>query len=450
MLSRGRDTIVALSTPPGRGGIAVLRLSGPRAHALAEARFEPVNGRTPPRLPQARARFGRICTAAGAPLDEGLLLAFHAPRSASGEDLAEFHLHGSPLVVERLLADLLEEAVPALPGEFTRRAVENGRLDLAQAEAIHALIEARSEWAHDLALRALSGETRRRVEEARRQLVGLLAQIEAELDFAAEDIPPSPAATLLAELAVLADRLGSWRRSWQAGRLAAGAQVVLLGVPNAGKSTLMNALLGQDRVLVDERPGTTRDAVSQSLRLGGLELTLWDTAGLRETEDRLERAGIDRSHERAAAADLLLLLLPPEAGEPPPLGEQRAPLILLGSQADRCPERPAAWQRHPGLLPISARTGQGLDELRRRMVAALLSEEDRQRELVLSEWRQVQHLDEARRALERATAGLASGQDRSLVASDLREAAEELGAIHGGYDTEDMLDEVFSRFCIGK
>lgn len=448
MSTRARDTIAALSTPPGRGGLAVVRLSGPRAHALAAARFTSA-GRTPA---PGHARLGRIHEAGGRPLDEGLLLLFRAPRSATGEDVAEFQLHGSPMVVERLLEDLLGEAALAEPGEFTRRAVENGRLDLAQAEAVHALIEARSDWAHSLALRALDGETGRLVERARADLLFAQALIEAELDFSSEDIEPRPAGELLDRLRPVALRLTDWRKGWQAGRLAGGAQVVLLGEPNAGKSTLMNALLGRERVLVDEAPGTTRDTVGQTLRIGALEVTLWDTAGLRRTDDRVERAGIARALEQARGADVLLLLLPPEAtalpemeGEPP-----GAVVIHVGSQSDRLRTPSGLWDGLPDLVRVSGRTGSGLSELVARIEGALLSDEDRQRELVLTEWRQVQHLDTALAALERSIDGLANGLDRSLVAGDLREAAEELGAIHGGYDTDEMLDIVFSKFCIGK
>lgn len=445
-----RDTIAALSTPPGRGGVAIVRLSGPRAHALAAARFAPAAGTAGP-PPHGRARLGRVRTAAGELLDEGLLLAFRAPRSATGEDVAEFHVHGSPWVVERLLEDLLGEAALAEPGEFTRRAVENGRLDLAQAEAVHALIEARSDWAHALALRALDGETGRLVEQARSELLTAQALIEAELDFSSEDIEPRPAAELLGRLRPVAARLAGWRSGWQAGRLASGAQVVLLGEPNAGKSTLMNALLGRQRVLVDDRPGTTRDAVSQTARVGSLEVTLWDTAGLRDGAERVERAGIALARERASAADLLLVLLPPEAVTAPiEETDFTAPVLWIGSQADRSPAPSPLWASLPGLRPVSALTGDGVEELRVRIEHALLSDEDRQRELVLGEWRQVQRLDGARAALERAMTGLEGGLERSLVAGDLRDAAEELGAIHGGYDTEEMLDIVFSKFCIGK
>ncbi|MCB1048165.1 MAG: tRNA uridine-5-carboxymethylaminomethyl(34) synthesis GTPase MnmE, partial [Calditrichaeota bacterium] len=371
-----------------------------------------------------------------------LLLPFKGPESYTGEDVAEFHLHGSPWVVEQVLERLGRSCRAAEPGEFTRRALLNGKLDVAQAEGVRALIESRSRLAHRLASRALAGDTTRKVEELRGLLVDLLSRIEAELDFSHEEIDPAPAASLLAWLAPVQARLGRWLASYRIGRLAHGAEVVLAGAPNAGKSTLMNALLEEDRVIVAATPGTTRDAVSQDCHIGSLLVRLWDTAGLRETDDPVERDGIGRSERRMADADLVLYLSAP--GDPPPWRlPADVPLLRVYSKADLS-AAPA------GELAVSATTGQGLAELRAAIEATLLGDPLDPEDLVVSQLRHRQLLERALEALGRAEEGLNTNLDRSLVATDLRDAAEALGAIHGGFDVEQVLDGIFAKFCIGK
>jgi len=443
MLSASRDTIVALSTPPGVGAIAVVRISGARAFSLARQRLG--GDRATSSLPHAKASLRAWHDKQGRLLDHPLVLAFHGPRSYTGEDLLELHLHGSAWLVERVLADLRTDAALAEPGEFTRRAVENGRLDLSQAEGIRALVEARGDLAHQLALRAVSGDQGRRVRDWLGRLLDLLSLVEAELDFSEHDILTASKKELLDRATGLRDELGRWLASWRVGRLASGAHVVLAGPPNAGKSTLLNALAGQERVLVDAEPGTTRDAVGVELELDGLRITLWDTAGLRRADSRVERMGVEKARRLLEDADLIISLRAPG---------QRAAAELAGQPRVLCVHSMADLSPHPGEdtdeLRVSARSGEGLAALRQAIRGFLAGDEWQTMEIVLSEVRQLQLVEWGVECMTRAADALDSGLDRALVAADLREAAESVGGIVGGPDFDDVYAAVFSRFCVGK
>lgn len=436
-----RETLVAVATPPGRGGVSIVRLSGPRAFEIAASRLE--KGALPP---HGSSRLAWLQNAHGRRLDRALVLVFHAPHSYTGEHVVEFHTHGAPFVVEQVLKDLLREAVAAQAGEFTRRAVENGRMRLDQAEGVRALSEASSGLAHQLALRALAGGTGDVVAELRTRLLDLLAELEADLDFSEHEIDSASPLDLLPMLTKMRQRLSDWLASWHTGRLAGGAQVVLVGAPNAGKSTLLNALLGQERALVDDAPGTTRDAIGVELRLDEeLALTLWDTAGLREGARGVEEKGLALTRQRLGQADLVLHLVAPDQSPMPDLIKDPR-CILVHTKVDLVDHQPA----DPHALCVSALHGRGLDALRATLRQRLLDERWQQLELIVSEVRHLDLLGRADAALARAQAELLQGREYCLVAADVRDAAQALGAITGAVDFDEIYPRIFARFCIGK
>ncbi len=436
----GRDTIVAVATPPGRGGLSVLRISGPQAFAVALSRI------TRRSLPaHGCSRLVWLKDHDGQRLDQALLLVFHAPHSYTGEDVVEVHTHGAPFVVESVLKDLLRDCAAADPGEFTRRAVENGRMRLDQAEGVQALAEASSGLGHQLALRALAGGTGSVVEALRLQLLDVLSQLEADLDFSDHDIEAATAEALMPALAAMRERVAAWMASWHTGRLATGAQVVLVGAPNAGKSTLLNALAGQERALVDEGPGTTRDAIGVELRLDeALTITLWDTAGLHEGAHGVEKRGMALTRQRVAQADIILHLVAPEQCPLPEVaGDPRC--LLVFTKADL-----GAHALADQGVQLSAKSGLGLDELRTSLRKRLLDDHWQQLELVVSEARHLDLLRRADTALARAELALTASHDFTLAAADLRDAAQALGAITGAVDFDEIYPRIFARFCIGK
>lgn len=448
LLSRS-DTIVAVASGQGRAGICVLRLSGPAA-AAAVSRCA---GGLPP---ARRASLRRLRDpATGETLDHALVLWFPAPASFTGEDQAELHLHGGLAVRSAVLRVVLD--VPgcraAEPGEFTRRAFANGRLDLTAVEGLADLIAAETEMQRRQAQRQMDGALARQVTAWRDRLIGALALHEAALDFADEgDVPAGVAASALADIAHLTDEVDTALAGAARGeRLRDGFTVVIAGPPNAGKSTLMNAIARRDVAIVSPVPGTTRDAIEVRCDLDGWPVTFVDTAGLRETEDSVERQGIARTRARMDAADLVLALHSLEHGAgASPIDEALggSPLLRVGTKLDLVPayaEAPA-----PGcVLAVSVATGEGLAallaEIRARAEGALASGPD----AALTRARHRQVLGEVQAALRRALAVAPSGATE-LVAEDLRLALRALGRMTGQVDVEEVLDRIFSSFCIGK
>lgn len=428
------DTIVAPATAPGRAGIAVVRLSGPDARGAAEALAGP--------LPPEGRSLRTLRDAAGEPLDQALVLTFAAPRSFTGEDVAELHCHGSPAVVAAVLRSLRDR--PGLrmaeAGEFTRRALGNGRLDLAEVEGLAALIDAETEGQRRQALRVFQGALGRVAEGWRARLLRAAALAEATIDFADEEIPDG----LWDEVRALAAALAAEMRSEAAGarvaeRLREGFEVALVGAPNAGKSTLLNRLAGRDAALTSEVAGTTRDVIEVRMDLAGLPVTLLDTAGLREAGDAVEAMGVERGRARAAAADLRVHLWLP--GEPePPVG---ASDLVRRAKADVMP--PGALDGTPG---ISGLTGAGVDALVEE-VAARLSARTAALGAGLRE-RHARAMLDAAVALEESVAFLDGGAGAELAAEAIRTALRRVDALVGRVGTEDILGEIFASFCIGK
>lgn len=441
------DTIFAPATALGRAGVAVVRVSG---SAAAEA-LRLLTGRGLPRPREATVATIRD-PQGGEVLDRGLVLWFPAPRSATGEDVAEFHVHGGRAVVNGLTAALqrLGGVRFAEPGEFTRRAFENGKLDLTAAEAIADLVEAETEAQRRQALRQLDGELGRLYDGWRSRLSRCLAHLEAYLDFPDEDLPADVLIETVNQLVVLrAEIAGHLADGHRGERLREGIEVAILGPPNAGKSSLLNAIAGADVVIVSERAGTTRDVVEVRMDLGGYPVVLADTAGLREAVDAVESEGVRRALARADRADLKMLVV--DAGVWPVLDDRTRALagpdsLLVVNKADTC--RPALPARMNGAetMLVSARTGEGvsalLEGLAKRVAALLRSGTGP----TLTRARHRGCLEDAVAALERAP----SAALPELMAEDLRFALRAIGRITGRVDVDELLDIVFRDFCIGK
>jgi tRNA modification GTPase len=433
------DTIYALGTAPGRAGIAVVRLSGP----LARGALAAVAGRgTPPR----QAVLARLRDAAGDTIDRGLALFFPGPASVTGEDIAEFHLHGSRAVIAALFETLERLGLRAAePGEFTRRAFLNGKLDLAAAEGLADLVAAETAAQRRQALRQLAGELGRLTEDWRMRLIDAEARLEAAIDFPDEDLPPGLWERARAEAQTLGREIAAHLADDRRGeRLREGVAVAILGPPNAGKSSLLNALARRDVAIISESAGTTRDVIEVALDLEGYPVLLADTAGLRASEDAVEEEGVRRARARAASADLKLVLY--DATRPEELDALGllvdANAILIANKIDLLP----AQATNPQGLPLSVRTGAGMEPLLSRIAAEVASRLTAGAAPLVTRQRH-------RTALADCAAALARFQEArlpELAAEDLRAAAAALGRITGRVGVEDILDRLFSEFCIGK
>jgi tRNA modification GTPase len=432
-----RDTIAALATPAGRGGIGVIRVSGPAAPDIAQRLL----GRVPKPRHATQATFR---DAHGAPIDAGIALYFPAPDSYTGEGVLELQGHGGPVVMQVLLGACLDAGARlAEPGEFTRRAFLEGKVDLAQAEAVADLIDAASREAARSALRSLSGEFSATLAALQSQLVELRALTEAMLDFPEEEVDTlhrdSAASRLQKVRAALDDVL---QKSRQGSLLRSGIHVVLAGRPNVGKSSLLNRLAGEERAIVTPVPGTTRDALREPIQIEGIPLVLVDTAGLRVSNDEVERMGIERTRLELQRADAVLAVFEAARGrdelEDLPAG---VPVIEVYNKIDlvNTYAAPAAG------LAVSAKTGEGLQALRHAILAAAGWTSSAE-PVFLARERHLRALEQARRHLQAA----ASEGRWELFAEELRLAHAALGAITGAFTADDLLGEIFARFCIGK
>jgi tRNA modification GTPase len=441
-------TIAAIATPPGRGGIGVVRVSGADLGSFAAALI----GRMPAPRRAERAVFR---DAAGREIDDGLALYFPAPRSYTGEDVLELHGHGGPVVMQMLLRRCLElGARVADPGEFTRRAFLADKLDLAQAEAVADLIDAATESAARCAVRSLKGEFSAAIHVLEAELVELRMLVEATLDFPEEDVDPIDRANArdrLGRVTGEVDRALSQAR--QGSLLRTGLHVVLAGSPNVGKSSLLNRLAGEERAIVTPVPGTTRDTVRESIQIGGVPLNIVDTAGLRETADEIERLGIERTWREIERADLLLLVVDARVGVAP--GDEavvarlpaRLRRVVVHNKIDLTGRAPGVEHGADGEhVYLSAMTGEGIDRLR-ETVLALAGFESREEDLFMARER---HLDALRRARRHLADAADAFRRPELFAEELRLAHHALQEITGEFTADDLLGEIFSRFCIGK
>ena len=438
------QTIFALASAAGRAGIAVVRVSGPGAGAALTALIG--------RLPEARcASRAEIRDSTGALIDDGLILWFPAPHSFTGEDVAELHVHGGRAVIAHLSEALasLRDVRPAEPGEFTRRAFENGKFDLTQAEALADLIDAETRAQQRQALRQMGGALKELYDDWRYRLVQALAHLEAVIDFPDEDLPTNVAARLWDEVADLRRDIASHLDDRHRGeRTRDGVHVAIVGPPNAGKSSLLNALVRRDAAIVSDVPGTTRDVIEVHLDLGGYAVTIADTAGLREAGDVIEQEGVRRAHKRARDADLKIALFdgarfPARDAATEGLRDSRTLAVM--NKADLI-KGADMFDKDERLHFISVKTGFGLADFLAALERRVRDESDAGAGMPLTRARHRVALEECRDALDRAKAAPLA----ELAAEDLRLAARALGRLTGRVDVEEILDVVFRDFCIGK
>ena len=448
------DTIVAVATPKGESALAMLRATGPECESLCRTVFKHKG----PLLPR-HAYYDAYRSVDGESLDDVIYCFFKGPRSFTGEDILEISCHGNPLIATRLLEDLIGRGCrQSEPGEFSRRAFENGRIDLTQAEAVMELIQARSDKAIRAANNQLRGAFGRQLYSLRQKLIASIAAIEAYIDFPEEDLPPEEKKVYvngIQEIMTYCSRL------IDSGRYAAflrdGVKTLILGEPNAGKSSLLNALLGFERAIVSREPGTTRDFLRESLIIGPHSIQLLDTAGLRTAQNYIEQEGIRRTIELAEEADIFLVV--EDSATPSPILPDAissklssANCILIRNKIDLGTQVPdeSVFDCF-GKVDLSALTGEGIDRLRSAVVdlvdSHLSSDED---DLILVNARHSLALSELRSCLESALAKLESDDAIELIASDMRGTLDAIGSILGKIDNETVLDELFSTFCIGK
>lgn len=457
--AQAADTIAAIATARGQAALAIVRLSGPQAVAVAARVFQGADLR---RQPSHTVRVGHVLEAEGMPIDQVVATVFRAPRSATGEDVVELTCHGgdfaAPLILERLVE---AGARHAAPGEFTQRAFLNGKLDLAQAEAVADLIHASSTLAHRVSVGQLQGRYSQQLERLRQDLLELCAYAELELDFSEEDVAFADRARMEALLeqagALLQTLLGSYRLG---DMVREGVCVVIGGRPNAGKSTLLNALLGRQRAIVSATPGTTRDAIEAEAEIDGVRFRFVDTAGLRDTQDAIEAEGVARARQAMAHADLLLYVFDVQQGlaaqEEVFLAELQSSrpdlaVVIVGNKADLVAQ-PAVPGGGLALSAVQAFAQPALlaplvERLQAATTAGLTAYDASH---LVTNQRHRSHLSQAAAALARAQAALRQGLPADLVVVDLRLGLQELGAITGAVTNEDVLDQIFSRFCIGK
>ena len=446
-------TICAISTAPGAGGIAVIRISGDDALVIGSKVFsKPLAN-----IADRSVAFGRFRDADGTVLDEGLALILRGPGSYTGEDTVEFNIHGSQFIQREVMRALIEAGCrQAGPGEFTQRAFLNGRLDLTQAEAVADLIAAEHAGAHRLALEQLRGGFAREINALREALIGFAGLLELELDFAEEDVEFADRQRFDDLLVDLLSRVGRLADSFASGNaMKEGIPVAIVGAPNRGKSTLLNALLGDNRAIVSDIPGTTRDTVEDACTIEGLRFRFIDTAGLRETNDLVEAEGIRRALYKASSASTVLLLLDasqdiheniPSRIESLQLHPEAHVLVVW----NKCDLMDAPTMSGPfPELGISAATGQGLDALRGELVKKH-RQDDQGHQLVVTNLRHFEALKAANAALQAVRDGLTNDMPGDLVAVDARQALHHLGEITGAVHADDILGHIFSHFCIGK
>ena len=449
-------TVVAVSTPPGRGGIAVVRVSGSDSLPIFSKAWR---GAIPDEMESHTVHLGWIVDSSGADIDQVVVTIYRAPNSYTGEDVVEISCHGSPWIQQTIVNRLIESgASPAAGGEFTRRAFLNGRLDLAQAEGVADMIAASSAASARLAASQLRGDFSKQLEGLRQKLIDLGSLLELELDFSEEDVEFANRTELINLTETILKTIRRLASSYRAGNVFKnGIPVAIAGIPNAGKSTLLNALIGEDKAIVSDIAGTTRDVIEDTAEIGGLLFRFYDTAGLRESADTIESIGIERARRKISEAYIVVRLIDPtsEAGsqmlEFPELQPETKVIDVIGKKdliESHGPKVTKTKFENPVLL--SAKTGEGMEELKERLMVLATSEFNPEQELVVTNARHYKALLQAEEPLERLLEGLRGGISADFLAQDLREAEHHLGTITGAVTSTDILHTIFARYCIGK
>ena len=449
------QTIVAPATAVGEGGIGIIRLSGTSAEATLQRFFR--SSKSLGKFVSHHLYHGHIHGPDGALIDEVLAVIMRAPHSYTGEDVAEVHCHGGPVVIRRILDLFIESGLHlAQPGEFTLRAFLNGRLDLTQAEAVIDVIRSRTTAANQLAMRQMEGALSSRIYRFRDQLIEHLAPLEAHIDFPDEDIAPPTIARVSADVRSVTAEIDHLLAGFDTGRiLREGLSVLILGRPNVGKSSLLNALLGESRAIVTDIPGTTRDTVEESLEIGGIPLRLVDTAGVHDAGDPVEAEGVRRAAEKSRTADLVLLVVDGSGPSDPDdllafnMAKDRKTLLVVNKSDRGSVPLPAPFDTLPA-VSVSAKLGDGLLLLKERIASLFAAGGDISESTLISDRRHREALLRAREALNRFAGAVAAQQEVEFLALDVKEALQALGEITGETTPDEILDHIFSRFCIGK
>lgn len=453
------DTIAAVSTSPGEAGIGIVRLSGAAALAIASRIFVSKNGLNPRDFETYSVHLGRIMDGKN-PVDEVLLTVMKAPKSYTREDVVEISCHGGILIIKKILELCLKNgARPASPGEFTKRAFLNGRIDLSQAEAVCDLIKAKTDISLSCALSQLTGALSRLVNRQKNALTDIMAGVEAGIDYAEDDIPPSPPAELAVKIEEIKNEITGIVSTFRSGKIfREGVRAAIIGRPNVGKSSLLNLLVGEDRAIVTEFPGTTRDVIEETVNINGIPLILTDTAGIRKhTTDFIEKLGIERSYDAIKSAGLILFIL--DASREPNeedsciaglIGGKKTIFVLnkcdLGVKTGGSP----FGRSDSPSVKISAIRNEGLTELKKTIYDMFIEKGVTAGEFILTSARHKALLEEAAGSLEKALVSARKGMSEEFTAVDLRSALNCLGEITGEVTTEDILGRIFSDFCVGK
>ena len=455
------DTICALSTPPGRSGIAVIRVSGSESFPYLRRIFSTTE--LLKSVPHRYAKLGRILDPRnGYEIDETVATCYRSPHSYTREDMVEFSIHGSPVLTVALLDCLCSlGARLAEPGEFTLRAFLNGRIDLTQAEAVHDIIDATTLYQTRLAGQQRAGALARQLQQVKETLIDIIVNMESAIEFVEEELPVASREKILGQLEELRNQLRKWIDSYKTGRIIKeGFSLAIIGRPNVGKSSVFNALLSQQRSIVTEVPGTTRDLVSESTDLGGVPVRLLDTAGIHTSMDRMEQFGMERSYEAIADTDAIIFVL--DTSEPVSRQDlaikQKLENLFCISVFNKS-DLPSCWSSEEKIsfadqwpsMTVSAKTGFGIKELREKVLNWIIGPDGiREEGFLITNLRHCHNLEAAEDDLAQAAAALQAGASEEFVLVDLHRGMKKLGEITGETHVEELLDEIFSRFCVGK